>query len=89
MMTAVGGRALRVTMTHVTGPVLAAHPVYLAPLARQIATTYNEGDDQSVGAWSTITKGNDATTPRVLALRRHPGLLLTLRHLLIRPPQVL
>jgi hypothetical protein len=42
MMTRVGGVALvRVTMTQVTGPVPAAHPVYLAPLARQIATTWN------------------------------------------------
>jgi hypothetical protein len=24
---------------------------------------YYEGDDQSVGAWSTVTKGNDATSP--------------------------
>jgi hypothetical protein len=24
---------------------------------------YNEGDNQSVGAWSTVTKGNDATSP--------------------------
>jgi hypothetical protein len=24
---------------------------------------YDEGDDQSVGAWSTVTKGNDATSP--------------------------
>jgi hypothetical protein len=24
---------------------------------------YDEGDDQSVGAWSTVTKGNDTTSP--------------------------
>jgi hypothetical protein len=24
---------------------------------------YDEGDDQSVGAWSTVTQGNDATSP--------------------------
>jgi hypothetical protein len=24
---------------------------------------YDEGDDQSVGAWSTVTKGNEATSP--------------------------
>jgi hypothetical protein len=24
---------------------------------------YDEGDDQSIGAWSTVTKGNDATSP--------------------------
>jgi hypothetical protein len=62
-MTTVGGIALRVSVSRASS---ATDCNYLEPFditAGAGKNEYDEGDDQSVGAWSTVTKGNDATSP--------------------------